>query len=335
MSSSGNKYSGVLVFAELTDKGGASRLTREILGLGADLAGKLSEELSAVLVGAGLEDAAGGLSSLGAETVFLADDPALSGYTPELYLQAMLTLLEEAGPRVLLFGHTLIGQDLAVRIAFRMDTALTTDCVALEIEDGTGALLSTKPIYGGVALGVFRSDRFPQVATVRPRVGSERETDGAVGRTVRVSLQLEPGSARLKSVKRVREQAEGVRLEDARVVVSGGRGIGGPEGFERLEELAGYLGGAVGASRPPVDLGWVAPTSQVGITGKSVAPDLYIAVALSGSSQHLSGMTDSGKVVAINNDPDATIFTSADYGAVGDWGEVLDGFTDELGGLSG
>ncbi|MBU4175206.1 MAG: electron transfer flavoprotein subunit alpha/FixB family protein [Actinobacteria bacterium] len=333
MTSSG-EHTGVLVFAECSSGGNVTRLTREIMGLGGELADLLGEDLSAALIGSGLQEPGRELVALGAGRVYVADDPELSTYNPGLYVPVMRDLIGDARPGIVVFGHTPAGQDLAPRLAFEMGTALTTDCVKLDIDAQSRRLLATKPVYGGVGLGSYRSDKSPQMATVRPRVGREREPDpAAAGEQVMLSVDADATGAALRHVRTVGEEAEGVRLEDAPVVVSGGRGIGGPEGFEKLEAVAGLLGGAVGASRPPCDLGWMPSTGQVGITGKNVAPDLYVAVALSGSSQHLSGMTDSGKIVAVNNDPDATIFTVADYGVVGEWSEVVGGFTEALRGL--
>ncbi len=217
--------------------------------------------------------------------------------------------------------------DLGPRLAFALKAGLTTDAVALEMK--AGALACTKPIYGGNAMAVYVSKGTPALATVRPGAGDPAAPDASrSGETV--SVEVEAPSARLSLGEKVLEEGEDIRLEEAKVIVSGGRGLGGAEGFEQLRELARLLGGAVGASRPPVDAGWWPSTQQVGITGKIVSPEVYVAVAISGSSQHLSGMSDSRVIVAINKDPEAYIFKVSDYGVVGEWQQVLPGLSSRI-----
>jgi len=323
-------HEGVLILGERGDKNKPAGVTLELLGLGGRLARGLDEQLKVVLLGSDIEGTAAELTQYGADKVYLADDPALGSYNPETYLSLLQAVCEDERPRVFLAGHTPVGQDLAPRLAFSLGTGLVTDCVGLELGDSS-RLLCTKPTYGGNALAVFASDTMPQMATVRSRVGEAPSPDPSRGGEV---IKLDAGAyarpSRMEVAGQVKEEAAGVKLEEARVVVSGGRGMGGPEGFSQLEEMAQLLGGAVGASRPPCDSGWTPPTSQVGITGKIVAPDLYIAVAISGSSQHLSGMSDSRHIVAINKDPEAYIFKVVDYGAVGDWRQVLPAFAGKL-----
>ncbi|MDY6797046.1 MAG: electron transfer flavoprotein subunit alpha/FixB family protein [Actinomycetota bacterium] len=323
-------YEGVLILGELGDKNQAAGITLELLGLGGKLAQGLDEQLKVVLLGNNVEGAAAELPQYGADKVYLADDPVLGSYNPETYLSLLQSVCEDEKPRIFLAGSTPVGQDLAPRLAFSMGTGLVTDCVGLELGDSPG-LLCTKPTYGGNAMAVFVLDTMPQMATIRSRVGEAPSPDPSRGGEV---TKLDTGAytrpSRMEVAGQVKEETVGVKLEEARVVVSGGRGVGGPEGFSQLEEMAQLLGGAVGASRPPCDSGWIPPTSQVGITGKIVAPDLYIAVAISGSSQHLSGMSDSRHIVAINKDPEAYIFKVVDYGVVGDWRSVLPAFTCKL-----
>jgi electron transfer flavoprotein alpha subunit len=216
-------------------------------------------------------------------------------------------------------------------LAFRLDTMATLDCVGLAIDPDTKLLLQTKPVYGGNAQATFTCDSYPQIATVRDKVMSFPESiDSKQGEVITLDVALDPSAIRTRLLKRLKEDEEGVKLEDAQVIVSGGRGIGNAEGFKQLQELAAMLKGAVGASRPPCDNRWVAPNRQVGITGKIVCPDLYIAIALSGSIQHLSGCGQSRSIIAINKDSEASIFNYADFGVVGDWKKVLPAFRDKL-----
>jgi electron transfer flavoprotein alpha subunit len=216
-------------------------------------------------------------------------------------------------------------------LAFRLDTMATLDCVDLAIDPDTKLLLQTKPVYGGNAQATYTCDSYPQMATLRDKVMSPLGADASKqGEIITLDVALDPSAIRTRLLKRLKEDEEGVKLEDAQVIVSGGRGIGNAEGFKQLQELAAMLKGAVGASRPPCDNRWVAPNRQVGITGKIVCPDLYIAIALSGSIQHLSGCGQSRSIIAINKDSEASIFNYADFGVVGDWKKVLPAFRDKL-----
>lgn len=318
----------VLVLAE-AGEGKLTRLTLELMGLGARLARERDAELEAVLLGSSAGAGAGELASLGARRVYSADCPSLDRYSPDECRSVLEGLLEGRPEVLLLAGHTSLGQDLLPRLAFALRAGLVTDCVGIELEPSTGELLFIKPVFGGNALASNRIITPVRLATVRPRVGTAAPpvSSAAPGEIVPMEVSCSP--PKVRALSRGKED-RGVRLEDSRVVVSGGRGIGGEEGFGALEELARVLGGAVGASRPPCDFGWAPASAQVGITGKVVAPDLYIAVAISGSSQHLSGISESGRIIAINQDPEAYIFKVSDYGAVGDWRRVLPAFTGTL-----
>ena len=308
--------------------GSPTPLTLELLGLARKLASSLGKKVVALLLGSGIAEGAEELARSGADEVFLADDAGLAEYNPDVYLPLLAAFCERERPAVILAGHTSLGQDLLPRLAFSLGAGLVTDCVGLEIDNATGGVAFTRPVYGGNALATQKATTATAMATVRARVGEAPPPDGA-GEVTPLDLPLPP-AARIEVKGRVHEESRECPLEEAPVVVSGGRGMGGEEGFERLRELASLFGGAVGASRPPVDSGWAPTTCQVGITGKVVAPAIYIAVAISGSSQHLSGMGESGKVVAINKDPDAYIFQVSDYGVVGDWKQVLPAFTAKL-----
>ena len=321
---------GVLVFGEAS-AGKLASITGELLGCGKRLAQKLGEGLSVALLGSGIEPLARDAIALGADRVFVADDPLLEGYEGEAYAGALERVIGQAEPRVLLLGQTSAGRDLAPRIAFRLATGLATDCVDLDVDPVTGELTQTRPAYGGNVRAVFASRGRPRMATVRakamPPLGRDNSRTGEV---IRVDAALDPAKIRVRVVKRVKEEVAGVRLEDAPTVVAGGRGIGGPEGFRALEELAKLLKGAVGATRPAVDSGWVPGTVQIGLTGKVVAPDLYFAVALSGSSQHMAGCSGSKHIVAINRDPEASVFQDAHFGVVGDWRQIVPALAEKL-----
>jgi electron transfer flavoprotein alpha subunit len=316
----------VLVLAELAESGDLTRLTLELMGLGAWLAAKLGCGLEAVLLGDGIEAPASELASLGAGTVYAADHPSLLQYNPDTQFEVMSSLLEGLDRVTVLAGHTPAGQDLMPRLAFALGAGLVTDCVGVKA-DAEGNPLFTKPVFGGNALAELSINTPRRLVTVRARVGAAPEP--GAGASEVVALDPPRAEPRVRTLSREKED-RGVQLEDARVVVAGGRGMGGPEGFEALEKLAGVLGGAVGASRPPIDSGWAHSSAQVGITGKIVAPDIYIAVAISGSSQHLSGMSESGRIVAVNQDPEAYIFKVADYGVEGDWKQVVPALTEGL-----
>jgi len=228
-------------------------------------------------------------------------------------------------------GQTSIGRDLAPRLAFRLNTAVSMDCIELAIDPDSKLMLQTKPVYGGNALATFTCESYPQIATVRAKTMSPLERNASrQGEVIATKTALDPSAIRTKVLEKVPEEITGIKLEDAEVVVTGGRGIGGSDGFKQLEELAELLNGAVGATRPPCDNSWVPDGWQVGLTGKIVSPDLYIAVAVSGASQHVSGCSGSKNIVAINKDPDANIFKVAHFGIVGDWKKVIPVFTNKV-----
>ena len=237
----------------------------------------------------------------------------------------------EVKPKVLLLGQTSIGRDLAPRLAFRLGTGLLMDCVDLSIDPDTKLLLQTRPVYGGNARATFSCESFPQMVTVRVKAMAPLERDDSrKGETVKIEVVIDPSAIRTRVLEKVKEEVAGIKLEDAGVVVGGGRGVGSPEGFDQLKELATVLKGAVGATRPPADNGWVPTTWQIGLTGKIITPDLYIAVAISGASQHMAGCSSSKTIVAINKDPEANIFKEARFGVVGDWKQVLPAFTEKI-----
>jgi electron transfer flavoprotein alpha subunit len=329
------EYSGVMIFAETTD-GKLAPITRELLGIGRKLANDLSEELSALVAGGGVADIAAEVVAYGVDKVYIVDDPLLQDYRTDPYVAVIEKVVKQTNPRILLLGQTIIGRDLAPRVAFRLDTAVTLDCIALEIDADTRQLLQTKPVYGGNACAVFTMETFPQMATVRAKAMTAALPDSSRrGEIIQITTSLDGADIKTDVLQKVVRETEGIKLEEAAIVIAGGRGIGGPEGFKQLEELAKLLKGAVGASRPPCDNGWVPDTLQVGLTGKIVSPDLYIAVALSGTSQHIAGCTGAKNIVAINRDPEANIFTEARFGVVGDWKKVIPAFQAKIKELRG
>ncbi|HJX69479.1 MAG TPA: electron transfer flavoprotein subunit alpha/FixB family protein [Dehalococcoidia bacterium] len=324
------EYKGVLICGEIIE-GKLAAITTELLGCGRRLADSLKEELSIVLLGSGVKGTTAEVIAYGADKVYVVDDPLLKDYQTDSYTAVMEIIVKQVMPRIVLLGQTSVGRDLAPRLAFRLGTAISMDCLELGIDPQSKLLLQTRPVYGGNARAIFTTEKMPQMATVRTKAMSPLVRDGSrKGEVIDIKAGIDASVIKAKFVKKVKEEVAGVKLEDAPIVVSGGRGIGGPDGFKQLEALAKLLKGAVGATRPATDNGWVPTTTQVGLTGKIVAPDVYIAVALSGSSQHLSGCSGAKNIVAINKDPEANIFKEARYGVVGDWKKVFPAFMEKV-----
>jgi electron transfer flavoprotein alpha subunit len=315
-------YKGVWVFAE--QRGGkAARVAFELLGAGRRLADTLKVELSAVLLGAD-EAQAQELIRYGADKVYHCDDPALSSFNDQPYARVLSDLIEEHTPEIVLAGATPIGRSFIPRVAARVYTGLTADCTSLEVEEGSRDLQQIRPAFGGNIMANILCPRSrPQIATVRPRVMKPNEyQESRTGEIIKVKADdLNSGTKVLDTIKEVSSLA--VNLQEADVIVSGGRGLGDPKGFEMLQELAELFDGTVGASRAAVDEGWIPYSHQVGQTGKTVCPKLYIACGISGAVQHLVGMQSSDIIIAINKNPDAPIFGVATFGIVGDVYEVV------------
>lgn len=323
-------YKGVLICGEIIDQNLAS-ITLELLGCGRMLADKMGEGLSGLLIGSEVRSLAAEAIAYGADDVYILEDPLLQEYQSELYVAMVEKVVKQARPKVVLMGQTSIGRDLAPRLGFRLHAAVSMDCVELDIDQGSGHLLQVRPVYGGNARAVFTSETLPQLATVRSKAMSPHERDSSrKGEIIEVQPEIDPSIMKTKILEKVKEEVTGVRIEDAGTVVTGGRGIGDPESFDQLEELAKLLKGAVGATRPVVDSGWYPSTRQIGLTGKVVAPDLYIAIALSGSSQHMAGCSGAKNIVAINKDPQANIFNEASFGIVGDWKKAIPAFMEKV-----
>jgi electron transfer flavoprotein alpha subunit len=325
------EYKGILVCGELVD-GKLASITTELLGCGRKLADALKEDLSCLLTGDSIGEASKEAVAFGADKVYAVEHSALKEYQADSYIQVAEKLANDISPRVILMGQTSMGRDLAPRLAFRLGTSLTTDCLDLSIDPEAKLLVQTRPVYGGNAQAIFTSELMPQMATVRTKAMSPSERDDSrKGEVVPTKIDIDTSKVRAKILETVKEEAVGIKLEDAPVIVSGGRGMGGPEPFQTtLKELADLLHGAVGASRPPADNGWVPEALHIGLTGKIVAPDIYIAIAISGASQHTAGCTGSKHIIAINKDPEANIFREAELGVVGKYEEVVPALTNKL-----
>ncbi|MDD5094441.1 MAG: electron transfer flavoprotein subunit alpha/FixB family protein [Dehalococcoidia bacterium] len=326
-----NEYHSVWVFAEQTN-GRLSAVSLELLGKGRDLAGSLNTQLSAVLLGWQMENLAQDLIHYGADKVYLADDPQLSHYMTGSYTTVITKQILESKPEILLFGATDIGRDLAPRVAKRSGVGLTADCTDLAIEKESGLLLSTKPGYGASMMYIFVcAQARPQMATVRPGVMRALEKDAKrTGQIIHVPVRLEASDMPVKIVKRVKEIKKGAKLEEARIIVGAGMGVGSAEKFAVIHQLAEVLGAEIGTTKYPLDEGWITGDRMIGQTGKTVKPQLYVACGISGAIQHISGVWDSDTIVAINTDPRADIFGIADYGIVGDLHEVIPALIEEL-----
>ncbi len=327
-----DQYRGVWVVAEHLHEQ-FRRGTFELLGEGRRLADKLGVELAAVLLGDGVADMANDLFAHGADKVYLAQDPVLAHYRTGPYTDVLSGMINRHKPEIVLVSATPQGRDLAPRVAARLSAGLTADCTGLDIDEGERLLVQTRPAFGGnlMATIISRHAR-PQMATVRPGVMKALDADPSrTGEVVEVPVHLDERGVIAKVVEIVQQETDGrVNLQDAEIIVSGGRGLGKPENFALIRELAEALGGAVGASRAAVDAGWIPAYHQVGQTGRTVQPKLYIACGISGAVQHLAGMSSADCIVAINRDPAAPIFSIATYSIVGDLFEIVPALTKKL-----
>ena len=325
------QYHGVWVVAEQRE-GKLQNVAIELLGEGRKLADDLGCELAAVVLGKNIGAIADELGHYGADKVYFADADELEIYTTDAYSKVIYEAVEKYKPEVLLIGATYLGRDLAPALAVRLNTGLTADCTKLEIDKEHMQLMQTRPTFGGnlMATILCPKDR-PQMSTVRPGVMAKAEykADGKA-ENIELPVSFAEGDIRTKVLEVVKAVGETVSLTDAKVIVAGGNGVGGPEGFELLKQLADKLGGTIAASRACVDNGWIDHSYQVGQTGTTVKPALYIACGISGAIQHLAGMQESGQIVAINKNETAPIFEVADYGIVGDLFKVIPAIIEEL-----
>jgi len=324
-------YKGVAVFAE--QRGGEIKpVALQLLGKGRDLAEDLGVELYAYLLGSNVQELAKELIAYGADKVYMANDPELENYRTDAYTKVIVDMIRESMPEIALYGATYIGRDLAPRIAQRITTGLTADCTELTIDKETRNLEQTRPAFGGnVMATILTPNHRPQMATVRPGIMKHKERDpNRQGEVIDFKVQLGEKDQLIKVLEVIKEHKKAVNLEEAKIIVSGGRGVGSEEGFNVLRGLAEVLDAEIGGSRVAVENGWIAQDHQVGQTGKTVSPEMYIACGISGSIQHRAGMGSSKVIVAINKDPNAQIFTVADYGIVGDLHEIVPLMTKEL-----
>ena len=321
-------YKDMWVFIE-TECGKAKNVGYELLNAARPLAEKKGCALNAVVIGNNVEGVAKDAIAYGADSVIVVDGPEYEYYTTDAFATAMVALIEKYKPETLIIGATNNGRDMGPRVSCRIRTGLTADCTAIDIDEESGNVAWTRPTFGGNLMAtIMCPEHRPQMGTVRPGVFKKGAYDESrTGEIVKEDIHVSEDQIRTTLVKRVQEVAEAINLEEAEIIVSGGRGVGSAENFKILEELAEELGATVGCSRAVVDAGWMPQVRQVGQSGKTVAPKLYFAVGISGAIQHLAGISGADTIVAINKDPDAPIFEVADYGIVGNLNEVVPALT--------
>jgi len=327
---------GVLICGETVEEH-LTVVTAELVHTGLRLCDGFKEELSLVLLEKNFQTAADEAISLGVDKVYTIDGLPITETFPGRAADFIALLSRQIGPSLILFGQTDVGREIASRVGAKLDTSVCLDCVALDIDAGTGSLLQTKPVFGGNAMAVWSSaDRYPQIVSMRSRSAEPVNPDPSrKGEIIKVEVEREETNSKGRLLETVQENIKGVKLEEAKVIVTGGGGIGGKEGFNLIEELAQQLHGAVGISRVPCDEDWMPKSLEIGQTGHMVNPDLYIAIGISGAPQHMAGCSDSKFIVAINKDRDAHIFKEADFGIVEDYREALPAFIEKLKSLCG
>ncbi len=336
------EYKGVYVFAQQVDNE-LSGIAFELLGKAKELAADLSTDVTAVLIGSGVKGLADQLAEYGADKVIVVDDPELKEYRTEPYAHALASVINEYKPEIVLVGATAIGRDLGPRVSARVATGLTADCTVLEIgdfpinpvpnqEQKHNQLLMTRPAFGGNTIATIACpDNRPQMATVRPGVMQKIDPiAGAKAEVIEYNPGFTPNNKYVEILDVVKELSDTVDIMDAKILVSGGRGVGSAENFKIRQDLADVIGGTVSCSRAVVDNGWLPKELQVGQTGKTVRPNVYFAIGISGAIQHTAGMEESDIIVAINKDETAPIFDVADYGIVGDLNKIVPKLTEEL-----
>ena len=336
------QYKGVFIYAQQVD-GEISPIAFELLGKAKDLAADLDTDVTAVLLGSKIRGLADQLAEYGADRVIVVDDPVLEVYRTEPYAQALTAVINEYKPEIMLVGATAIGRDLGPRVSARVGTGLTADCTKLEIgdfplnplpgkEQKHNQLLMTRPAFGGNTIATIACpDNRPQMATVRPGVMQKIDpVKGAKAEVVEFNPELKENNCYVEILDIVKEVAEVADIQQAKILVSGGRGVGSKENFKILQDLADALGGTVSCSRAVVDNGWMPKDLQVGQTGKTVRPNVYFAIGISGAIQHTAGMEESDIIIAINKDESAPIFDVADYGIVGDLNKIVPLITEAV-----
>ena len=334
------EYKGVFVFAQQVDNE-ISSIAFELLGKAKDLASDLNTDVTAVLVGYNVKGLADQLAEYGADKVIVVDDPELKDYRTEPYTHALASVINEYKPEIVLVGATAIGRDLGPRVSARVKTGLTADCTVLEIgnfpinptpNQKSGQLLMTRPAFGGNTIATIACpDNRPQMATVRAGVMQKiSPIKGAKAEVIEFNPGFTPDNKYVEILNIVKEVKDVVDISEAKILVSGGRGVGSAENFKLLDDLAEVLGGTVSCSRAVVDDGWKEKELQVGQTGKTVRPQVYFAIGISGAIQHTAGMEDSDLIIAINKDENAPIFDVADYGLVGDLNKIVPMLAEQL-----
>ncbi|ATD56012.1 electron transfer flavoprotein subunit alpha/FixB family protein [Clostridium chauvoei] len=323
-------YRGVWVFAEQRE-GELQKVSLELLGEGRKIADKLGVKLTALLLGDNVKALAETLGKHGADEVLVAESELLKNYTTDGYTKVICDLASERKPGIVFIGATFIGRDLGPRVAARLSTGLTADCTGLDVEVENGDLLATRPAFGGNLMATIACpDHRPQMATVRPGVFSKIPEEARDFNIEEVEVKLSESDIRTKIVEIIKETKDVVDISEANFIISGGRGVGSKENFALLEELAEVLGGTVAGSRAAVDNAWIEKDYQVGQTGKTVRPNIYIACGISGAIQHVAGMQESDMIIAVNKDESAPIMKVADYAIVGDITKVLPEMTAQL-----
>ncbi len=315
----------ILIVAEGRD-GNLRKVSYELVTVAKQMATSQGGAVEAVTLGHNINACAEGLSKTGVSHVYLVDDPALETFAPEAYKVALAEVIQKAQPAIILLPATGYGKELGAQVAAKLDLGLVTDCTAFQFENGT--LVLKRPVYAGKALATVKPKALPVMVSIRPNIFPAAAQDQPAGPVEKMAVSIPP--SRAKVVEKVKKESVDVDLAEAKVVVSGGRGVKSTEGFVPIRELAKTLGAAVGASRAAVDSGWIDYSTQVGQTGKTVAPQLYIALGISGAIQHLAGMSSSKYIVAVNKDPDAPIFKVADYGIVADLFDVVPVLNEEF-----
>ena len=325
------EYKGVFVFVQQMD-GMITGVSFELIGKAKELAKDLDTNVTAVLVGDRIKGLAVELAEYGADRVIVVDDPALKEYTTEPYTLAMDCVIRAFNPEVVLYGATSIGRDLAPRVSARVKTGLTADCTKLEVDQETKNLRMTRPAFGGNLMAtILCPEHRPQMATVRPGVMKKaKRNPEAKAEIIEYKPVFEKNHNYVEVMEVIKKETNKIDIQDAKILVSGGRGVGSKENFELLQELADAIKGTVSSSRASVDANWVEKDRQVGQTGKTVRPDVYFAIGISGAIQHLAGMQESDYIIAINKDETAPIFDVADYGVVGDLNKILPLLTEQV-----
>ena len=320
--------SSILILGELTEDKALDPVAGELIAA----ARQIGDDIGVVLLGTDIDGPAREAFALGASAIYTVQDPALDGPDIDPKVAALTEVCRQIGPDVALVGKTQDGKEIGPRVAFRLGAGLAQDCIRVGVDAETGRVVATRPVYGGSAMAAvtFPGDGL-QVVIMRGRAYEPPAPDASrIGDIGPIAVDLSTSPNRVRNIRTVAQASEGVRLEDADIVVAGGRGLGGPEPFELLGQLTDVLGGAMGASRAACDAGWIDHSYQVGLTGRSIAPNVYITVGISGASQHMAGCSGARHIVAINKDREANIFKDASYGVVGDWQAVIPSFMETV-----